>query len=38
MVRTGTDWAPWTIIEANSKYYARLKALKTTIDAIEKRL
>jgi polyphosphate kinase 2 (PPK2 family) len=38
LFRTSTMYAPWTIVEANSKYYARLKALKTVIDAVEKRL
>jgi polyphosphate kinase 2 (PPK2 family) len=39
MIRhTGTRHAPWTIIEANSKYYARIKTLETVIAAIEKRL
>lgn len=33
--RTSTEQAPWTIIEANSKYYARIKALKTFIKAVE---
>ncbi len=36
--RTNTDYAPWVIVEANSKYYARLKVLKATIDALEKKL
>jgi polyphosphate kinase 2 (PPK2 family) len=33
--RTSTAWAPWTIVEANDKPYARVKALRTTIAAIE---
>lgn len=28
LVRTSTDHAPWTIVEGNNKYYARLKVLK----------
>ena len=36
--RTNTSYAPWTIVESNSKYYARIKALKTVIDSIEKKL
>lgn len=36
--RTSTAYAPWTIVEANDKLYARIKALDTVIDAIEKRL
>lgn len=35
---TNTDFAPWTIVEADSKYYARIKTLQTVIDAIKKRL
>ena len=38
LFRTSTAHAPWTIIEANSKYYARLKTLKTVIEMIEKQL
>ncbi|MFO1392014.1 MAG: polyphosphate:AMP phosphotransferase [Agitococcus sp.] len=34
--RTSTDIAPWTLVEANNKYYARVKILKTLCDAIEK--
>lgn len=29
LVRTSTDHAPWTILPANSKLYARIEALKT---------
>ena len=36
--RTNTDYAPWIIVEGNSKLYARLKVLKTIIDALEKKL
>lgn len=35
---TSTDIAPWTVIEGNDKKYARIKALKTIIDRLEKRL
>ncbi len=35
---TSTKNAPWTIIESNSKYYARIKALETIISAVEDRL
>lgn len=38
LFRTSTTYAPWTIVESNDKYYARLKALKTVIEAIEKQL
>ena len=33
--KTGTDCAPWTIIEGNWKWWARIKALKTVVNAIE---
>jgi polyphosphate:AMP phosphotransferase len=36
--RTDTSYAPWTIVEANSKYYSRIKTLRTVVGAIEKRL
>lgn len=38
LVRTDTSYAPWTIVEANDKYYARLKVLKTVIDLFESKL
>ncbi len=38
LFRTSTAYAPWTIVEANSKYYARIKTLKTVIHAIEGKL
>jgi polyphosphate:AMP phosphotransferase len=33
--RTSTSVAPWTLVEANNKYYARLKVLRTVCDALE---
>jgi AMP-polyphosphate phosphotransferase len=33
--KTSTAIAPWIVIEANFKWYARLKALKATIKALE---
>ena len=36
--RTSTSIAPWTLVEANNKYYARIKVLKTLCEAIEKKL
>ncbi|MFC1867965.1 polyphosphate:AMP phosphotransferase [Thermodesulfobacteriota bacterium] len=33
--RTSTDIAPWTIVEGDSKYYSRIKTLKTLCDTIE---
>lgn len=38
LVRTSTTYAPWVIVEANDKYYARIKVLKTVVDAIEQSL
>lgn len=35
---TSTQFAPWTVIESNDKKFARIKAMKTLIKAIEKRL
>nr|WP_312854439.1 hypothetical protein [Paludibacterium denitrificans] len=36
--RTSTNKAPWTLVEANNKYYARLKVLTTVCEALEARL
>jgi len=33
--RTSTDLAPWTLVEANDKYFARLKVLRTLVRTIE---
>jgi len=35
---TDSEYAPWIIVEATSKYYARKKLFETIIVAIEKRL
>lgn len=35
---TSTDISPWTILEGNDKKYARIKALKTIVKRLEKRL
>jgi polyphosphate:AMP phosphotransferase len=32
---TSTSTAPWTLVEANDKYYARVKVLKTICERIE---
>lgn len=34
--RTSTTYAPWTILEANCKLFARVKALRTVADALER--
>ncbi len=36
--QTSTERAPWIVVEGNDKYHARLKVLRSVIDAIEKRL
>lgn len=36
--KTSTTYAPWHILESVDKKYARIKALKTVIDALEKAL
>jgi polyphosphate kinase 2 (PPK2 family) len=36
--RTSTRTAPWTLVEGNDKYFARLKVLKTACDSLEKAL
>ncbi len=37
-MRTNTSYAPWHIIPANSKYYARIQVLKIYRDALKKAL
>ncbi|SMC79071.1 polyphosphate:AMP phosphotransferase [Sporomusa malonica] len=36
--RTSTTYAPWTLVEANSKEYARKKVIQTVVEAIERKL
>ena len=38
MKKTNTTYAPWHVLESNDKKYARIKALKIVIDAIEQAL
>ncbi len=33
--RTSTSVAPWTLVEANNKYYARIKVLRTLAEVVE---
>jgi polyphosphate kinase 2 (PPK2 family) len=33
--RTSTGIAPWTLVEANNKYHARVKVLTTLVHAVE---
>ena len=35
---TSTAYAPWTVVEGNDKYFARVKVVRTIVEAIEKRL
>ncbi len=34
--RTSTGTSPWTLVEANDKYYARIKILRTICERLEK--
>jgi AMP-polyphosphate phosphotransferase len=36
--RTSTELAPWTLVEANEKYFARLKVLETLCQQIERKM
>ena len=38
LVRTSTTYAPWIVVEGNDKHYARVKVLKTVVDALEKKI
>jgi polyphosphate kinase 2 (PPK2 family) len=38
LLKTSTPVAPWTIIEGNDKYYARVKALRTLVRVLGKAL
>ena len=38
LLHTSTPYAPWTVVEGNNKYYARVKVLRTVAEAIERRL
>jgi len=38
LVRTSTTYAPWIVVEGNCKYYARVKVLRTVVDALEKKI
>jgi polyphosphate kinase 2 (PPK2 family) len=33
--QTSTRVAPWTLVEANNKYFARIKVLRTVCEALE---
>ena len=36
--RTSSGTAPWTLVEANDKYFARIKVLRTICERVEKEL
>jgi len=36
--RTSTEMAPWTLVEANDKYFARIKVLRTLCERVQKAL
>ena len=38
LFRTSTPYAPWTIVESNCKWYARVKVLDTVCKAIQRRI
>jgi AMP-polyphosphate phosphotransferase len=38
LYRTSTPYAPWTIVESNCKWYARVKVLETVCEAIRQAL
>jgi AMP-polyphosphate phosphotransferase len=38
LTKTSTTYAPWTIVESNSKRHGRIKTIRTVVEAIEKRL
>jgi polyphosphate kinase 2 (PPK2 family) len=38
LLKTSTLTAPWTIVEGNCKWYARVKALRTLVDALTREL
>ena len=38
LAHTSTSYAPWTIVEANDKLWARIKTMRTIVQAIEAQL
>jgi polyphosphate kinase 2 (PPK2 family) len=38
LIKTSTVVAPWTVVEGDSKYYARIKVLKTVVNKLKKEL
>jgi polyphosphate kinase 2 (PPK2 family) len=33
--RTSTEIAPWTVVEAEDKYFARIKILRTIVERMQ---
>jgi len=38
LIKTSTHRAPWTVVEANDKLFARIKVLKTVVDKLKNEL
>jgi len=38
LLKTSTLIAPWTVVEAIDKYYARIKFLRTLVDTLSREL
>lgn len=38
ILHTSTSYAPWTVVESDNKYFARVKVLRTIVEAIDKTL
>jgi len=38
LLKTSTITAPWTVVEGNDKWYARVKTLKTLVDTVSREL
>jgi polyphosphate kinase 2 (PPK2 family) len=36
LFRTSSTYAPWTVVESNDKYHARIKALQTVVEYMDK--
>ena len=34
LIKTSTLAAPWTVVEGDDKYFARVKALRTVVKAV----
>jgi len=37
LVKTSTTLAPWTLVEANDKYWARVKVLSRLVEVLSQR-